>query len=93
MPISTLIAGYESYKSGYRKKYRALLRRRFRFVDWKEQLDILEAFARSTSSTDIKWIQNILKSDYRSSLNIIEAIYDRPRVQNLINKINHNTTI
>lgn len=83
LSISTLIAGFEAPNSGYRKKYRNQLRKRFRYSEWQDQLAILEAFIRSNSLTDKRWLVEIIESDYNQSLTTIATLYDQQRVANI----------
>lgn len=80
LSVSTLIAGFENPNSGYRKKYRHQLRKRFRYSEWQDQLAILEAFIRSNSLTDKRWLVEIIESDFNQSLATIAALYDQQRV-------------
>lgn len=80
LTTSSLIVGFECINSGYRRRNRKILRKRFHYVDWKQQLDILEAFSRSHSKVDKKWVERILNSEYKKSLGIINALYDPIRV-------------
>ena len=82
LSISPLIAGFEAPNSGYRKKYRNQLRKRFRYSEWQDQLAILEAFIRSNSLTDKRWLVEIIES-YNQSLTTIATLYDQQRVANI----------
>lgn len=83
LSIPTLIAGLKNPHSGYRKKFRNQLRRRFHYSEWHDQLAILEAFIRSNSITDKRWLLEIIESDYNQSLTTIAALYNHQRVANI----------
>lgn len=87
LSISTLIAGFEAANSGYRKKYRNQLRKRFRYSEWQDQLAILEAFIRSKSLTDKRWLIEIIKSEYNQSLMTVATLYDKHRVATIRREI------
>ncbi len=87
LSISTLIAGFEAPNSGYRKKYRNQLRKRFRYSEWQDQLAILEAFIRSNSLTDKRWLVGIIKSGYNQSLMTVATLYDQHRVATIRREI------
>lgn len=87
LSIPTLIAGFEAPNSGCRKKYRNQLRKRFRYSEWQDQLAILEAFIRSSSRTDKRWLIEIIKSEYNQSLTTIATLYDQHRVSTIRREI------
>ena len=93
LTTSSLIAGFECVNSGCRRRYRKILQKRFLYVDWKQQLDILETFSRSPAKVDKKWVKNILNSKYKNSFNIIKILYDPIRAENIKKNITINPEI